>query len=688
MSVIIQSAIFWADWPNSRDTTFEVRAKSSKAWISADSDVVPANESRVVGTGTITALRPTLPSITLPATSSGLDDQTARWTVTLHRVGSKNAVSTVLDNFPLPSTFEPSATWAQIKINKNGKQPLRDTSVYTKTETNTQIALAVGSLNDAGVVVKGRSRLSVAPVLASDPIAVGDNDPRIFGIASKIVIANNYAGPDVGAKINAADVALGSDEGIIYHFGGGTISTQVVVSSGHTLHLSGTYTMAIGASENASIFLKSNTTLEGDGWQTILKESVGPHDGNSRELIAVQDHASFFSGNGSTSQNIIVRDLQIQGNYAGGFNSTVAAVSMGNVHGLTIDNVYLNATHALGISVGAAASGGIDSLSLGRYAEDVIVSNCHFYKVASQNLSLVNGKNVIFANNTFRDPSQTGGPGVTVIDLEVNSAADDRMENIQIINNILDARNSQISPHGNFIAYQPGTTYSGPTRISGNIAFSDFHTSSGIILTSNAKDVEISNNILFSMGQSGIYAQGTRLSVFGNTLIDTGLGGIPALNVIGVTASDFKDNILKNPTAGTALISESGGATGNYYFNNTYTVIGLLSGSTNFGHPFTITWTAPTLLNSWVNQDASHAVGYQKINGIVYGRGVAINGSAVPTNIYTLPAGFRPAQDIILPVVSNGLFGYISIAGSTGVVRIEAGSVTGVSLSFSFIAEQ
>lgn len=184
MSVIIASAIYWADWPNATDTAFEVRARSNRSWVSAESEIVPANESRVVGTGTITALRPTLPVITLPSTSAGLDDQTAKWTVTLHRVGKSQVVSTVLADFPLPSSFEPSVTWAQIKIHKNGKQPLRDTSVYTKTETDYQIALAMGNLNRAGVGVLGRIETATIPNDPLHPKAVLNEDPRVLDISN------------------------------------------------------------------------------------------------------------------------------------------------------------------------------------------------------------------------------------------------------------------------------------------------------------------------------------------------------------------------------------------------------------------------------------------------------------------------------------------------------------------------
>lgn len=179
MSTVIQGTTYWADWPFARDATFDVQAKSSIAWISADGEIVPAGQSRVVGTGTIALLRATVPDITLPTTTAGLDSQTARWTVTLHRTGKDQVVATLLDDFTLPVSFEPSATWAQISIHKKGKQPLRDTSVYTKLETDYQISLMGGTLNDAGSAVKGRTRLSYAPTSATSPIAVGLNDPRL-----------------------------------------------------------------------------------------------------------------------------------------------------------------------------------------------------------------------------------------------------------------------------------------------------------------------------------------------------------------------------------------------------------------------------------------------------------------------------------------------------------------------------
>ena len=51
----------------------------------------------------------------------------------------------------------------------------------------------------------------------------------------RVVNANAFRGKDLGEKINAADRALSSGRGEIIVKGGGTISTQVIISSGHVL---------------------------------------------------------------------------------------------------------------------------------------------------------------------------------------------------------------------------------------------------------------------------------------------------------------------------------------------------------------------------------------------------------------------------------------------------------------------
>jgi len=64
---------------------------------------------------------------------------------------------------------------------------------------------------------------------------------------------------------------------------------------------------------------------------------------------------------------------------------------------------------------------------------------------------------------------QVGGPGNTNIDVELNESTD-RSQNIVIRNNLIDARNSEVSPAGNGIIVQAttGAPDVGPIPIEGN----------------------------------------------------------------------------------------------------------------------------------------------------------------------------------------------------------------------------
>lgn len=176
-----------------------------------------------ISSGTIT-----IPSFTLPSTTDALDIQTARYTaVFFDSRGIKR--DTFLADFSLPNTLagSPNNTWAQIRVNKLGVQPIRDTSTYTKTQTDTQISLAIGSLNDASDVIKGRSKLSVAPVSSANPIAVGDNDLRVSSYTHVGVAILAYA--DAYTSFSGALTAIGSAGGTL------VVATSQVVSSNLTI---------------------------------------------------------------------------------------------------------------------------------------------------------------------------------------------------------------------------------------------------------------------------------------------------------------------------------------------------------------------------------------------------------------------------------------------------------------------
>jgi hypothetical protein len=98
--------------------------------------------------------------------------------------------------------------------------------------------------------------------------------------------------------------------------------------------------------------------------------------------------------------------------------------------------------------------------------------------------------------------------------------------------------------------------------------------------------------------------------------------------------------------------------------------------STSYRQPddFAPAFVAPTLLNSWVNLSAPpfNPAGYYRHQEIVYLRGVIASG-VVGSAAFTLPAGFRPANNHIFAALSNGAIGRLDVT-SAGDVIPTAGS--------------
>lgn len=77
-------------------------------------------------------------------------------------------------------------------------------------------------------------------------------------------------------------------------------------------------------------------------------------------------------------------------------------------------------------------------------------------------------------------------------------------------------------------------------------------------------------------------------------------------------------------------------------------------------------WTAPTLVNSWVNYGSGYNnAGYYKDSfGIVHIRGLIKSGTTSSgTTLFTLPSGYRPTAEYIIACTSAG--GYVEIRVDT-----------------------
>ncbi|HEX5707777.1 MAG TPA: right-handed parallel beta-helix repeat-containing protein [Pyrinomonadaceae bacterium] len=351
------------------------------------------------------------------------------------------------------------------------------------------------------------------------------------------VEANRFPGADLGAKINAADQSLGSAPGEIIVRPGGRISTQVVVSSGHTLRFTaGTYPTTTAL---APILLKSGATLVGSSREdAIIVESTAP---NQFTVISAYEHAR---RNGAADSDITVRDIQIKGANSG-FHSGPQAISMGNCSRCTVDNVWVNGTRSIGVQLGGGAM-------LGHFARDSKIVNSLFTRVASQNIAVTNGRNILVEGNRILAPGQRGGPGSSAIDLESNDAAD-HLEQITIRNNHIDMRDSELDSAGNGIIVQSGsgTPHVGPVLVEGNTLIGGYNEpnrvtnkmSNGIyVIGVTMKDVTVRNNTITRTGQAGINVEGTRIYVRNNRLTDVGGGGTAGFMVGSIGQSEIVDN--------------------------------------------------------------------------------------------------------------------------------------------------
>lgn len=94
-------------------------------------------------------------------------------------------------------------------------------------------------------------------------------------------------------------------------------------------------------------------------------------------------------------------------------------------------------------------------------------------------------------------------------------------------------------------------------------------------------------------------------------------------------------------------------------------------------------WTAPTLLNSWVNHGGSDEdAGYYKDEfGRVYLRGVVKNGTpSITSVVFTLPSEHRPPVGLWFPATSNGAYATVNVQSDGDVIAVN-GSNSSFSLS-------
>ena len=393
--------------------------------------------------------------------------------------------------------------------------------------------------------------------------------------ADRVCVAAQQAGADVGAKVNACDASLGTAKGEIWLTGGGTISTAVVVGSNHTLRvMSGDYPATVN---DAVIRLRDNAALVCDSWGPTLRESTGSAGaGSPFTIVTPYNGSSGDSPNGALAQNIVVRGCHFKGARSD-FNSAPQTVALGNCKNCQATNNWLESTRTIGIQAGGGSMSG-------NYAQNVLISGNLLTGVASQNIAVTNAEGVVVSDNTMRSPGQTGGPGVTVIDVEPNTG--DRTKSVTISGNLIDASNgaSGLTTNGIAVQNSVGATPFGPVDVNSNTVVAADHSNTlgnnilfANILVRTASNVKVAGNhlqrgnrcIVVDFGASGV-------TVERNTLASCGTPSSFSMSIDDSTSNKVFDNYLYNqPNDGLNLgdsitrnIVETGSSNNNVYAGN------------------------------------------------------------------------------------------------------------------------
>ncbi len=481
---------------------------------------------------------------------------------------AKRAGDTRLDSLTSLTSLQ---TGVRLTANTGNSVPVLDGNKEFQSVALTDGQLLVGRTGNTPIAANltAGSGINITNAAGAVTIsATGGGGGESFDTDTNKVLANTYAGADLGAKINAAitDVKARLGKGLVYVNAPatGTISTQIIVEPNITLEFGeGTFTFTtpsvVAGYTNYPIRQKSNSTIKGQGIdRTILVESNYYTVPDGPALIVIASWGAHpavefqFQG---IDENLRLEDFTILGGTNPQFDSARSTVSWGNVHGGLIQRVKLKLTRTLGITVGGQ---NIAPTNANKRAKNVTVQDCIFESVAAQNLNVVNGENIILTRNRFFRHGQVGGPGATFLDLESNTP-NDTLRQITVSYNHFDSRNAaNVSNHIAITNSNSGVAsdilVTGNTGIGGKIQEADgtiTNDSASFLLAAHIKRLTVSNNKVTRTGQGSFYIEDCdQAFITGNQLFVTGGGGGPAVRFISPVGSSnkvvFTNNVNDN----------------------------------------------------------------------------------------------------------------------------------------------
>lgn len=272
-------------------------------------------EVPVVLAGTVLSI----PSYVLPST----DDSSclsAKATGQFYVNGAAREV--LFSQYIITATLGASISFSQLFNYQPGAISGPTNPLYlTAPEVSALILASIGTLNDASVTVKGRTKLSTAPLSATNPIAVGNQDPLILALRGGSL-------ESTGSIVIGADTDASGTDGISLQVRSVTkwlLNNNGTITCTSTKLTLGDSTIAAGARIDLTTHPVSTATT-GRLW-SLFSQSFTFSNGPGGESNYDNDTLQFGAYNTGNSGNKIVAGLVNFGwvnearFYFGGFQS-------------------------------------------------------------------------------------------------------------------------------------------------------------------------------------------------------------------------------------------------------------------------------------------------------------------------------------------------------------------------------
>lgn len=351
------------------------------------------------------------------------------------------------------------------------------------------------------------------------------------------------------------------------------LAHDALPSTGGTIRLAAkTYILNKTVQADQFAITKSNVTLQGSGWGTILKHTAtGVVTGNQAVVM--------IRPTGGDVSNTTIRDLKI----LGPTTNTGAAIfgdsrvlgilihdgtETGHVDDTLIENVMIDGmeTACFGITSGAtkyvrrvnysncwairSRQDGFNSFTGGAF--DVTINGCYAIDLDGFGMEMASAGNVI-TNNTIKRTGQSG------IGMEYNATLGAAYRTLIANNNISDITTTAYPNASGISLGQSANPFNTEVR-SNNI----YRTGgSGVVINLTARDITVGNNTIVDVGKNNVStvgistgAAGTNLTIADNIIRRVDTANYNLTYGIALSGAGSVTNFIKNNEVQGATISK------------------------------------------------------------------------------------------------------------------------------------